>query len=712
MTSTINSVHWFHRKTESTDDDWQPFSRFDSNRLEEAYQSTDEYKLSSNNYSNHNNQNSNDKTVNTGENIDKNKGNNEYIVSTNGGRYDVHLKSRCRRSIYWPEPDSLVLRATWFYRPGSRMSYKPFNEEAVTLLEKAYQESVQTGNWNQKIYLSSGDTVIFHNSKVFVHYEADHVPFTDDWSNITDNLTKPGKVWRGVHDLVFEEGEIDSIDHLVFVVHGIGEICDLRLRSLIEVVDDFRRLTNNLVKTHLAEEIKSPGRIEFIPISWHAALHGEKTGIDSRLNLITLNGIPKLRHFSNDTILDALFYTSPIYCQIIIDTVGNELNRVHELFIQRNPKFKGTVNLMGHSLGSLIIFDILSNQLSSSSTSINQQNANDTVNMEKMTSQSLEEIFTSIDLIEYIDLFKKEKIDTRTLVNLENKHLVELGLEMGPRVKLLKFIENQVKTQSDPDDPSKSIIFSKMKARIGQPNINYPLLSFNTKCFFALGSPVAAFLTVRGITNLSNDNFHLPTCGQVFNIFHPFDPIAYRLEPLIDENFQQISPCQIPHHKGRKRMHLELKENLIKMGSDLKEKVYNSLKPVWDSLYGLKRVRNITASTEDQSSSPSTSSSSIVNETLVKENQDERMDSQVNCENDPMETDDRENQNIDQTEMVDLSDQNHPCYKFNSSGRVDYVLQEAPIEFFNGYIFALATHTCYWQSEDTSLFVLKNVYKN
>lgn len=37
-----------------------------------------------------------------------------------------------------------------------------------------------------------------------------------------------------------------------------------------------------------------------------------------------------------------------------------------------------------------------------------------------------------------------------------------------------------------------------------------------------------------------------------------------------------------------------------------------------------------------------------------------------------------------------------PLGKLNDSKRVDYVLQEAPLEFINEYIFALSSHVCYW----------------
>lgn len=32
----------------------------------------------------------------------------------------------------------------------------------------------------------------------------------------------------------------------------------------------------------------------------------------------------------------------------------------------------------------------------------------------------------------------------------------------------------------------------------------------------------------------------------------------------------------------------------------------------------------------------------------------------------------------------------------NGGRRIDYVLQEAPIESFNEYLFAIQSHLCYW----------------
>lgn len=43
-------------------------------------------------------------------------GTREVVVQVDGGRYDVHLTKRERRSVYWDESPGQVRRATWFYK--------------------------------------------------------------------------------------------------------------------------------------------------------------------------------------------------------------------------------------------------------------------------------------------------------------------------------------------------------------------------------------------------------------------------------------------------------------------------------------------------------------------------------------------------------------------------------------------------------------------
>ena len=42
--------------------------------------------------------------------------------------------------------------------------------------------------------------------------------------------------------------------------------------------------------------------------------------------------------------------------------VASEMNRMYDIFKRRNPLFSGGVSVVGHSLGSVILFDLLSHQ--------------------------------------------------------------------------------------------------------------------------------------------------------------------------------------------------------------------------------------------------------------------------------------------------------------------------------------------------------------
>ncbi len=48
--------------------------------------------------------------------------------------------------------------------------------------------------------------------------------------------------------------------------------------------------------------------------------------------------------------------------------------------------------------------------------------------------------------------------------------------------------------------------------------------------------------------------------------------------------------------------------------------------------------------------------------------------------------------------------------RINKGRRVDYALQESPIESINEYLFSVGSHSCYWTSEDTMLLIAKEIY--
>lgn len=40
---------------------------------------------------------------------------------------------------------------------------------------------------------------------------------------------------RGLDEFHIEDGEPEKVDHLLFIVHGIGSVCDLKFRTVEEV---------------------------------------------------------------------------------------------------------------------------------------------------------------------------------------------------------------------------------------------------------------------------------------------------------------------------------------------------------------------------------------------------------------------------------------------------------------------------------------------
>lgn len=66
-----------------------------------------------------------------------------------------------------------------------------------------------------------------------------------------------------------------------------------------------------------------------------------------------------------------------------------------------------------------------------------------------------------------------------------------------------------------------------------------------------MGSPLSVFLALRTRTP-SNRLDLMPEhlCKRFYNIFHWSDPVAYRMEPLLERGYSKIEPVLIPPHGG------------------------------------------------------------------------------------------------------------------------------------------------------------------
>ncbi|XP_056630466.1 protein retinal degeneration B isoform X1 [Diorhabda sublineata] len=75
-------------------------------------------------------------------------------------------------------------------------------------------------------------------------------------------------------------------------------------------------------------------------------------------------------------------------------------------------------------------------------------------------------------------------------------------------------------------------------------------LEFEVSDFFMFGSPLALVLAYRKISSPDDklNNITRPVCLQVYNLFHPTDPVAARLEPLLSARFSILAPVNIPRY--------------------------------------------------------------------------------------------------------------------------------------------------------------------
>ncbi|XP_056147292.1 SEC23-interacting protein [Lampris incognitus] len=703
--------HWFFCKQVESKSVWLPFSIIDSIQLEETYNSVQP----------------------DPENV---------MVRTDGGRYDVQLYDRMRTAVYWEEEPTEVRRCTWFYKGDTDSRFIPYSEDFSDKLEAEYKKAVSTNQWHRRLEFPSGETIVMHNPKVIVQFQPSAMP--DEWGTTQDGQTRPRVVKRGIdddHDEV-PDGELSKVDHLVFMVHGIGPVCDLRFRSMVECVDDFRNVSLKLLKSHFKkhQDENAISRVEFLPVQWHTALHGDATGVDRRIKKITLPSTGRLRHFTNETLLDVLFYNSPTYCQTIMNAVALEINRLYALFMKRNPDYKGDISVAGHSLGSLILFDLLSNQKTSSlaqgvpivqtanggvqgdnkqvDNAVTPPVVDEEPKGEGEEFEDLSAMLEHLGLIEYKSTFDEEKIDIESFLMCTIEDLKEMEIPLGPRKKIAKFVKERVNKQASqqvdqdkkvevkevvptqaseplPNPTTKKLPVGKTVSSIhvdyncfdvgtGQVSVIYHGLDFEPVNFFALGSPIGMFLTVRGVEKIE-ETYQLPTCKGFFNIYHPLDPVAYRIEPMIMPDLD-LKPVLIPHHKGRKRLHLELKESLSRMGSDLKHGFISSLKTAWQTLNEFARAH--------------TSSAQLQAELAIVASQIKEEEEKHVHEHKISESPEPQREEEPQVKIGML----------NEGKRIDYVLQEKPIESFNEYLFALQSHLCYWESEDTALLILKEIY--
>lgn len=65
---------------------------------------------------------------------------------------------------------------------------------------------------------------------------------------------------------------------------------------------------------------------------------------------------------------------------------------------------------------------------------------------------------------------------------------------------------------------------------------------------FSFGSPIGLIAYKDKLS--TGKACQPPRCGQMYNLFHPYDPMASRIEPVVDQAFGKIRPAPVPRHQA------------------------------------------------------------------------------------------------------------------------------------------------------------------
>ncbi|XP_024936658.1 phospholipase DDHD1 isoform X2 [Cephus cinctus] len=444
---TPEEIRWFYKDGE--DKRWEEFCGYDSLRIEHAWRRRNSSKCNE---------------MDTDSEIPS-----EPIV-VRGGIYDVELdKMRCV-SIYWQGEEWKITRGTWYY-DGRWM---PLEAEHSKVIEEVHLRLFQEQSQTQSNSITEVDTPS-HSYKV-IHTE--HFPeFHVDWYAINDvalysentssklmrsvtfklgfTKTTGYRLRRGYKNRAVMEDKPHDIDHLVFVVHGIGQKRDTG--KIIRNTSSFRDCVDWLKKKYFPN---STHRVEFFPVEWRSSLKLDGDIVEA----ITPCSVMNIRGLLNTSAMDILYYTSPLYGGEVRAGLQKELNRLYFMFASRHPGWKGKVSILAHSLGCVIVYDIVTGWT---------------------------------------------------------------GLDQRP--------------------PSPAV-----------PDVSPEGLQFPIENLFCLGSPLSVFLALRTRTPSNRvDVMPQNLCKRFYNIFHWSDPVAYRMEPLLERGYSKIEPILIPSYGGVDEQQLE-----------------------------------------------------------------------------------------------------------------------------------------------------------
>jgi hypothetical protein len=521
------------------------------------------------------------------------------------GRYIGNAHGRWMLAYYWRENKWPLVRGTWFWKDPSDGNVCPFGEADATTMEEAFRD-ISSGVEEGPIDVELVDTDIVAGVVQFVREVAriqtaspsdstlSPLPAeTQAKTTITYTLYRsvPGssrpiqvEVFRGypVEWVPTSEEKLEpSVSHLVLLLHGIGEqiynrgndilMGSLRFRGNCDV---FRENLNNCLFESGDKSIIK-GRIEVLPLEWSECVHNNT--LDRRLESVTIPNLTSVRDFANLALSDVFLYTQPEIKDRLAKFMGIRIKNIVKKFVSKHRTENPIVTFVGHSLGSVILYD---------------------------------------------------------LFNGRERRLSERKLSSG----------NFNSDSTDNQRPESPILFDDEEM-------------VRPAAMFFLGSPMAMFQTIRDPSVSESPRHFMDLPCRLFNVFHPYDAIAYRIEPLVDSRMKDLEPIVIPHRGGH-RVHVALRKSVLEIKNAI-------------AMFG-EWMNSAPGVPSGKSGSGGASTPNVPQTPADKEE-------------------------VRFVKMV------------NYNERIDYMLQESAAESVSEWVSAVGSHFTYWRHEDVHTFIVNKL---
>ena len=509
-------------------------------------------------------------------------------VVVRSGAWEVDIDGRRMAACYAPLPPSRVRRGTWFLEVGS--TWSPLAETVADEIETAWAAAPWRarggGGARAAVALATPARDARGATVLFVAPDEAYLVRGGGWGGGSVTPPTPGgrapgpRLRRGYCDppsltadpsVSHRDEPVDDaaatapVAALVLAVHGIGQTL-----ASSSIADDAASLAR-VVATGVSEDAAtatppaspartaataSPSRaaaassrpprpprpptdrVAVVPVQWRKHLALDVDAVARSAAPATLGAIRGALHA---TAVEVLLYMTPLHAQDMVDSLVASLNAQWSRFAARHPDFDGPVAIVAHSLGSLLCFDVLTAQpaaLARLTGRVVGDGGGGGGGSTTITTTHLPPDLTDLGAVVAPGSTPAERA---------------LQAEVAALRAQVSALRARGRGGGDTHQQPPAAA-----AAAGEPGgspgaLTVPPLSFDVATFISVGSPLGMFLALRGVdpragralgspraaplaaaaAGASGDG--LPAVARWFNIYHPYDPLAYRVEPLACE---------------------------------------------------------------------------------------------------------------------------------------------------------------------------------